>query len=110
MKNVPGKGKGGRPPGPPPKPPPGIPPGIGPSMFPAASIGFDAAWPASAYEDVIESMTDCAFSCPISVHMALASSASIPVSQRTHVDSIRLHFVDDCDRYCELSARSSSRV
>lgn len=29
--------------------------------------GLGTAWPSAAYEDVIESMTDCAFSCPISV-------------------------------------------
>lgn len=33
----------------------------------AANMGFELAWPSAAYEDVIESMTDCAFSWPISV-------------------------------------------
>lgn len=31
------------------------------------SIGFAWAWPSAAYEEVMESMTDCAFSCPISI-------------------------------------------
>lgn len=79
-------------------------------MLPAASIGFDAAWPASAYEDVIESMTDCAFSCPISVRVPLVNSAFMPDVGETDADSIRLHCVDDCGRYYVLSARSSSRV
>lgn len=38
----------------------GGPPGFLPSM------GFDDDCPSAAYELVIESMTDCAFSCPIS--------------------------------------------
>ncbi len=29
-------------------------------------MGFDEDWPSAAYEDVIESMTDWAFSWPIS--------------------------------------------
>lgn len=60
-------GGGGMPPG---KPnggggiPPNPPAPIGPLP---CSIGFAPACPASAYEFVIESMTDCAFSCPISI-------------------------------------------
>lgn len=41
-------------------------------MPPCCSIGFCAACPASAYDDVIESMTLCAFSCPISAQLPLA--------------------------------------
>jgi hypothetical protein len=39
----------------------GCPPGFCPS------IGFDEDWPSAAYEEVMESMTDWAFSWPISV-------------------------------------------
>ena len=42
-------------------------PGSGGGKAPAptcCNMGF--ACPASAYDDVMESMTDCAFSCPIS--------------------------------------------
>ena len=41
-------------------------PGIGGGPPCGASIGFAPACPSAAYEFVIESMTDCAFSCPIS--------------------------------------------
>jgi hypothetical protein len=34
------------------------------------SIGFAWAWPSAAYDDVMESMTDWAFSWPISVFRA----------------------------------------
>lgn len=47
--------------------PPGNPNGGGggpPGFCP--SIGFEADCPSAAYELVIESITDCAFSCPIS--------------------------------------------
>lgn len=49
--------------------PPGKPNGGGimgctPGFWP--SMGFEADCPSAAYEFVIESMTDCAFSCPIS--------------------------------------------
>jgi hypothetical protein len=30
-------------------------------------MGFAWAWPSAAYEEVMESITDCAFSWPISV-------------------------------------------
>jgi hypothetical protein len=59
--SVPGNGKGGRP-----GPPAGNPPGIGPIMPPCCSMGFCPACPASAYDDVMESITLCAFSWPIS--------------------------------------------
>jgi hypothetical protein len=48
----PGKANGG-----------GCTPGFWPSM------GFDADCPSAAYEFVMESITDCAFSCPISASM-----------------------------------------
>jgi hypothetical protein len=32
-------------------------------------MGFEADWPSAAYEFVMESITDCAFSCPISASM-----------------------------------------
>ena len=58
--NLPGKPKGGG----------GKPwPGIGGGGPCGASMGFDPACPSAAYEFVIESMTDCAFSWPISVHL-----------------------------------------
>ena len=41
--------------------------GCTPGFLP--SIGFDADWPSAAYELVIESITDCAFSCPISANL-----------------------------------------
>lgn len=53
----PGKPKGGGKPPPPPPPPPG--------WF-CGSMGLAWAWPSAAYDDVMESMTDWAFSCPIS--------------------------------------------
>lgn len=55
------KGGGGIPPG---KPKGGGGNGWTPGFWP--SIGFDADWPSAAYEEVIESITDCAFSWPIS--------------------------------------------
>ena len=46
--------------------PPGAPPG-GPNAPPGPTDGNPgSACPSAAYELVIESMTDCAFSCPIS--------------------------------------------
>lgn len=56
---LPGKPKGGGNPGPPIGPPPWF------------NIGFEPAWPSAAYEDVIESMTDWAFSWPISTERPL---------------------------------------
>lgn len=44
---------------------PGKPGGGGPNPAACCSIGF--ACPSAAYEEVIESMTDCAFSWPISI-------------------------------------------
>lgn len=78
-----GKGKGGAPaaPGGGGKPPGIMPkPGMGgggklmgprpgatpPGVF-CGSMGFAWAWPSAAYEEVMESMTDWAFSWPISV-------------------------------------------
>jgi len=57
---MPPRPKGGNPGG----GPPGNPPGFGP-RFGVCSMGFEDAWPASAYEEVMESMTLCAFSWPI---------------------------------------------
>lgn len=39
---------------------------------PACSIGF--ACPSAAYEEVIESITDCAFSCPISALQSVSAT------------------------------------
>lgn len=44
---------------------PGIPVGIIPGIIPGIP-GIGMVWPSAAYELVMESMTDCAFSCPIS--------------------------------------------
>jgi len=82
---MPGKGGGGRPPGIPgidmwkggaPGGGKGMPPGPMPGMGPSpgaippgwfcGSMGLAWAWPSAAYEDVMESMTDWAFSWPIS--------------------------------------------
>lgn len=48
--------------------PPGKPNGGGKGAAPGfcPSIGFEDDCPSAAYEEVIESMTDWAFSCPIS--------------------------------------------
>ena len=73
-----GKGNGGIP-----RPPAGggngIPPGGGampggkpkgmaatPAWVPPGNMGFALACPSAAYEEVMLSITDCAFSCPIS--------------------------------------------
>lgn len=56
---------------------PGTPKGGGgndPGAPGCCSNGF--ACPSAAYEDVIESITDCAFSCPISVHHQSVSQPS----------------------------------
>jgi len=58
----------------------GIPPGGGaipggkpkgiaatPAWVPPGNMGFALACPSAAYEEVMLSITDCAFSCPISV-------------------------------------------
>ena len=44
----------------------------GPGCCP--SMGFAPAWPSAAYEDVMESMTDWAFSCPISIIQEISNS------------------------------------
>jgi len=54
----------------------GMPKGVAPMGPLPGSIGFWLAWPASVYEAVMESITDCAFSCPIS---AFHQSNSSPV-------------------------------
>lgn len=58
---------------------PGTPNGGGGGNDPGApgccSSGF--ACPSAAYEDVIESITDCAFSCPISVHPSPTSVSQL---------------------------------
>lgn len=63
-KFIPGKPNGGGNPGPPIGPPPWF------------NIGFEPAWPSAAYEDVIESMTDWAFSWPISTERILENILS----------------------------------
>lgn len=100
--------------------PPGNPNGGGiigwtPGFWP--SIGFDEDWPSAAYEEVIESITDWAFSWPIS---ARARSVSVfgnggfgmggRGERETHAGSSRRRFGGGCVRYCALCARSSSRA
>lgn len=38
--------------------------------------GFGTAWPSAAYDEVMESMTDWAFSCPISVQVSCEQDRS----------------------------------
>lgn len=115
-----GKGNGGMPGG---KPLGGIPPGAAngggipggrpkaaaPLWVPPGSIGFALAWPSAAYEDVIESMTDCAFSWPISMPSCQSLNSSARWRSESYVGNSRLHCVSGCDRCCEPCARSSSR-
>lgn len=79
----------------------GFTPGFCPSM------GFDDDCPSAAYEEVIESMTDCAFSCPISgIHQYLYSKTG----RETNAGSSPQRFADDSFQYCEPCAHSWSRV
>lgn len=72
---------------------------------PACNMGF--ACPSAAYEDVIESMTDCAFSCPISVKFQYTSSGCLLL---THADSIPPHSSDDSFQHYAPSGQTSSRA
>lgn len=79
-------------------------------------MGLAPAWPSAAYEDVIESMTDWAFSWPISgTQNSDTGSEYFGTWTRredgevlTDFDSNPTHFVHGCDRCCELFVRSSS--
>ena len=90
----------------------GCPPGFCPSM------GLDADWPSAAYEEVIESMTDWAFSWPISAEVRV-SLYSVKMVYRggedreveeTHVGSSPQHYGGGFARYYAPCARSSSRA
>ena len=71
-------------------------------------MGFDEDWPSAAYEDVIESMTDWAFSWPISGSFV---SRKEQLSRfKAYADSSPRRFVDDYVHCYELYGRSSSRV
>ena len=72
----PGKAKGG-----------GWTPGFLPNM------GFDADCPSAAYEFVIESITDCAFSCPISA-LDLVSGQLGAGRRSTNVGSSQQRFAE----------------
>lgn len=73
-------------------------------------MGFEDDCPSAAYEFVIESITDCAFSWPISAGILLAWGMRQQTGRESYVDSNLPHFVNDCDLYYELCARSSSRA
>lgn len=82
--------------------------GGGPAPTFCPSMGFDADCPSAAYEFVIESMTDWAFSWPISGKKVSIVFRSL--GKGTNVDNSQRHFEGDYDRYCELCARSWSHV
>lgn len=67
-------------------------------------MGLEEDWPSAAYEDVMESMTDWAFSWPISG--SFVSVEEQMEGGKSHVGSSLLHFADDSFRCCELCGRS----
>jgi hypothetical protein len=58
---------------------------------------------------VIESITDWAFSWPISRRFVVSVEEQVE-GGKPYVDSSLRHFADDSFRCCELCGRSSSRV
>jgi len=72
------------------------------------NIGFELDCPSAAYEFVIESITDCAFSWPISTW--LLDLGEDDSGLRTYAGSSRRHCANDYDRYYGLCARSWSRA
>jgi len=73
-------------------------------------MGFEDDCPSAAYELVIESITDCAFSCPISDITILEFVVFYSWGKWTDVDSNRQRFEGGYDRYYGLSGRSSSHA
>ena len=53
---------------------PGNPGGGGGKAPPAPACNIGLACPSAAYDEVIESITDCAFSCPISAFKSVSAT------------------------------------
>lgn len=79
-------------------------------------MGFAAAWPSAAYELVMESITDWAFSCPISV-LFQQKKYQLAIRFRmdqgagiSYVDNTPTRSSDDSFPHYAPCARSSSRA
>lgn len=92
---------------------------LAPGWF-CGSIGLLWAWPSAAYELVMESMTDWAFSWPISAVAVMSAQAQaaggyagVPAGPKeglTHAGSSRRRCGCGFGRCCEPCARSWSRA
>ncbi len=113
---MPGKGGGGMPPG---KPKLGggnaaaaaAAAAAAPGWF-CGSIGLAWAWPSAAYDDVMESMTDWAFSWPISAHKlgGRRPKDGRETAAHAYAGSSPPRCADGCARCYAPCARSSSRA